>query len=160
MNKVLFLDIDGPMIPGRAYDMAGQTRPFVTIFDPVAVSIINTACEKQNRKIVLHSSWIRTKYIERDDLCGRDVKAHCTYQGINPEHFHEDAYCDRDTSWRYDRIDMWLAAHPEVNDFVVLDDEDCDPEWKHKRHLLLVGFEDGLLMKHWRKLKDGDWRNP
>lgn len=158
-SRILFLDIDGPLIPGRAYQIAGQTSPFVKIFDPVAVSIINTSCEKQNRKIVLHSSWIRTKLNFPDDL-GMDVKEWCIGQGIKEEFFHEDAYCDRDTSWRYDRVDKWLQDHPNTNDFVIVDDEPPANGYHYSRHVLLVDFEDGLLMKHWRKLLDGNWGNP
>lgn len=157
-NRILFLDIDGPLIPHRAYDMPGQTRPYVTKFDPCAVGIINKACRKQGRKIVLHSSWIRTKFMTRDDLLGQDVKEHCIAQGIEAELFHEDAYCDRDTSWRYDRVLLWLNAHPEVRDFVIVDDEAPDPLWHFTKQVLLVDFENGLTMKDYYKLLDGTWR--
>jgi len=154
-DRILFLDIDGPMIPQRAYDMPNQTRPIVTIFDPCAVGMINRACNKQKRKIVLHSSWIRTKFIET--YVNGDVKEHCIAQGIEAELFHDDAYCNRDVSWRYDRVDLWLQDHPGTTDFVVLDDEKCDPLWHYKKQLLLIDFDNGMTMKDYCKLLDGNW---
>lgn len=79
-NKVLFLDIDGVVLPGRAYNLPNQTRPIVKVFDPCAVSLLNTACKKQGRKIVLHSSWIRTKLWTVGVTGPGDVHDHCIEQ--------------------------------------------------------------------------------
>ncbi len=160
MSRVLFLDIDGPLIPGRAYTMPGQTKPIVTTFDPCAVGFINEACAKTNRKIVIHSSWSRTGFWKINVDGPGDVHDHCIAQGINADLFHPDTYCDRDVSWRYDRVRGWLAKHPEVTDFVVLDDEPEDLSYKGElvdKHLLLIDFEDGMTMKDFRKLRDGNW---
>jgi hypothetical protein len=150
-NRVLFLDIDGPLIPGRAYMLPNQTKPIVKTFDPVAVSLINEAC-KNRRQIVVHSSWLRYPENYEYDLVGYMVK-----QGINRDLFHADPLCDGLIHWRYNRIREWLARHPEVTDYVVVDDEP-DPDGHVKGHLVLVDFEDGLMMKQFRQLKDGDWR--
>jgi hypothetical protein len=155
MTKVLFLDIDGVLLPGRAYKLPNQTRPVVTIFDPCAVSMVNEACRKQKRKIVIHSSWIRTGFWSIGKDGPGDVHDHMIDQGINPLHFHEDAYCNRDMSWRYDRIDEWLARHPEVIDFVVLDDENCPDDWKFKTHLIHTDFDEGITMKIFQRILDG-----
>lgn len=157
-NRVLFLDIDGPMIPLRSYDMPGQTRPVVTKFDSSAVGMVNRACFKTGRQIVLHTSWIRTNFWKPGIDGPGDVHDHCIEQGIKAELFHEDAYCNRDISWRYDRVDEWLSRHPEVDDYVILDDVACDPLWNKKRHLLLIDESDGILMKDYHKLLDGTWR--
>ena len=152
MTKVLFLDIDGVMIPGRAYVMKNQTfDQFVTVFDPIAVDMVNAACEKQGRKIVLHSSWIRAKF---------DVVGHCVRQGINRKHFHDDPYCDRDMAYRYDRIHDYLVRHPEITDYCILDDEDLPmgvlPEHEvFKKHLLLTNFDEGISMDIYKRLLDG-----
>lgn len=157
MGKVLFLDIDGPMIPGRAYLLRNQTRnPFVTVFDPIAVDMVNKICEDRGYKIVLHSSWIRTKFIGRGDIKG-DVHDHLIDQGINPEHLHEDVYCCRDTSWRYDRIKKWLENHPEVTHFVILDDEAPEHGDDIARNVLLIDFDEGLTLKNFRQIVDGTW---
>ena len=60
MSKVLPLDIDGVLLPGRAYVLPNQTNnPYVTVFDPCAVSMLNSALAKQKRQIVVHSSWVK-----------------------------------------------------------------------------------------------------
>jgi hypothetical protein len=156
-NRVLFLDIDGPMIPIRAYTMPGQTRPIVTKFDPCAVGFVNRACFKQGRQIVLHTSWIRTGFWKPNIDGPGDVHDHCISQGIEAELFHEDAYCNREIHWRYDRIDEWLSRHPEVDDYVILDDVNCPDEWDKKAHLLLVDEGNGLLMSDFNKMQDGTW---
>lgn len=158
VNRVLFLDIDGPMIPYRAYLMPGQTKPIVTKFDPCAVGLVNNACQKQGRQIVLHTSWIRTGFWKPDVSGEGDVLDHCVREGIHPSFFHEDAYCNRDISWRYDRIDEWLSRHKEVDDYVILDDEPCDTDWKRKKHLLLISSDDGISLKDSSRLLDGNWR--
>lgn len=158
-SRILFLDIDGVLLPGRAYMLPTQTKPIVTTFDPCAVSMLNQACEKQGRKIVLHSSWIRTALMYKDNTEGMDVVPWCVKQGVNPENFHpEDAYCNRDISWRYDRVDEWLTRHPEVDDFVIVDDEPCDPDWQWAKNLIQTDFEEGITMKIFRKLLDGTYK--
>lgn len=151
MTKVLFLDIDGVVLPGRAYMLPNQTKPVVKTFDPCAVSMINEACRKQNRKIVIHSSWIR--YFWGDDLEG-DVHGHCIAQGIDGSLFHEDLYCNRDIHWRYDRVAEWLARHPEVTDFCIVDDEP-DPDDRFIGHLINTDFDEGITMQNFRRILDG-----
>lgn len=155
MSKILFLDIDGVVLPGRAYMLPNQTNnPYVTVFDQCAVSMVNKACLKQKRKIVLHSSWV--KHWEQDHIF-----KHLTEQGISPHHLHHDWFTNPDLHWRYDRVDEWLNRHPEVTDYVILDDE---PEvkrhekpkiGKHAGHLLLTDFDEGITMKIYRQILDG-----
>lgn len=148
-HKILFLDIDGPMIPARAYVMAGQTKPFVRIFDPCAVGLINELCEKRGYKIVLHSSWIRIEG-------GQQTYDHCIFQGLKSEHFHEDAWCDENTNWRYTRVAMWLKAHPETTHYLIMDDKPYEDNFNNDHvehpkdmedHLVLIDFQDGILWK-------------
>lgn len=155
MSKILFLDIDGVLIPGRAYMLPGQTHdPFVTLFDPCAVAMINEACRHQGRKIVIHSSWIRTKFAEF--FVNESVEGHLIRQGIDKNLIHEDSRCNGDIDWRYNRVDEWLTRHPEVSDFFIIDDTECDDNYKFKKHLILTDFDDGISMKNYRQLLDGN----
>lgn len=113
--KIIFLDIDGPMIPHRALLLPGQT-PIMTIFDPVAVSLVNHLCEEYGWKLVIHSAWIRI-------YGGAFTHNHCIEQGLKAEHFHEDAWCSEHIDWRYTRIAEWLKRHPEVTVYAAVDDE-------------------------------------
>lgn len=165
MSKIIFLDIDGPMIPGRAYLMPKGNLPYEGVlagikadFDPIAVSMLNNICELYDWKIVLHTSWVRI-------VGGKTTYDHCVSQGLKLEHFHEDAWCDEQENWRYTRVAKWLEAHPGVTQYAILDDEPYQADLVNfgphpegiEKHLILIDFDDGLLMKHYNKLRDGYW---
>lgn len=144
-DKIVFLDIDGPMIPYRCLVMPGQTG-IMTIFDPVAVSLLNHLCEEHGWKIVLHTSWVRI-------MGGEETFKHCVQQGIKAQHFHSDAFCDENIHWRYTRVAKWLEQHPEVTQYAMLDDEpyqfDMDGGAKHpegmSKHLVLINYYRGFM---------------
>lgn len=163
-NKIIFLDIDGPMIPYRCLVMEGQTG-IMTLFDPVAVSLLNHACKEHGYKIVIHSSWVRI-------MGGNDTLKHCIGQGIKAEHFHEDAFCSEDINWRYTRVAEWLSRHPEVIDYCIIDDDPYQddlygvhshpPDMSLK--VILVNYYAGFLFKEYMDvlamLKDVDPVDP
>lgn len=161
-DKIIFLDIDGPMIPSRAYNIDDQTRPIVMKFDPCAVALLRIFCEQRGWKIVLHSSWIKHRIHG-----GKQTYAHCLEQGFKPEHFHENAWCDEYEDWRYTRVSKWLAAHPDVTKYLILDDEPYEDDkfspHKHpedlKDHLILVDFDDGLVKSVLREMIKVDETN-
>jgi hypothetical protein len=149
--KILFIDIDGPLIPGRAYNMANQTRPLVKTFDPCAVGLLNRWCQEKGWRMVIHSSWLRV-------FGEQETYDHCIEQGLKPQYFHKDAWCDGEIHWRYTRVAKWLAQHPEVTRYHMLDDEpysvDIDlykavQDYPHpedmEKHLILVDFFDGIV---------------
>jgi hypothetical protein len=151
-ERIIFLDIDGPMIPLRCAYLPEQTR-IMTVFDPVAVSLLNQLCKEQGWKIVLHTSWVRIQG-------GKRTKEHCILQGILPEYFHEDSWCDEDVNWRYTRIAKWLEDHPNITEYVILDDEPYQDDiyTKHphpedlSEHLILIDYVEGLMYKHYRDI--------
>jgi hypothetical protein len=158
--KIIFLDIDGPLIPGRAYTLPNQTKPLVMTFDPVAVGLLNNFAEKRGWKFVIHSSWLRF-HGEKETV------KHCVDQGLKQELFHEDTHCLGDISWRYSRVAEWLFRHPEVTHYMILDDEPYradqysidvvhSPDLRH--HLILVDFEDGIITYTLNQMNGRDFR--
>lgn len=147
-SKIIFVDIDGPMIPYRCLFLPGQTR-VMTLFDPVAVSLLNHLCEDNDFKIVIHSSWVRI-------MGGKPTFNHCVSQGIKPEHFHEDAWCNEDINWRYTRVAEWLSRHPEITEYVILDDDPYQDDlfggFPHPEgmvlRLILINYYEGFVFKH------------
>ena len=141
-DKVLFLDIDGPMIPGRSWVIQPQT--LWTKFDPIAVATVVALLDKVGAKLVISSTW-RVKGYERMVEALED-------NGIDGSYLHEDWQTIRWTETafldhRADEIREWLSRHPEITKFAVIDDGDLPIE-----NLIRVTFPDGLLMSHQREL--------
>ena len=158
--KIIFIDIDGPLIPARAYMLPKKHNhgPFVMDFDPVAVSLLNHLAENCGWKFVIHSSWLRVWGPEA-------TLEHCISEGLDKKHFYKDPLTDVTLHWRYDRVARFLEQHPYITDYVIIDDEEYKPgiEFEHIKgledHLLLIDFDEGFLMKNFRQIKDGNWRN-
>lgn len=144
---IIFLDIDGVLLPHRAYYLPNQTKPFVKTFDPCAVSLINMICEKTGAELVIHSSWLRTT------LHGEEsVKAHMVKQGIKEEYFHKDDSCKyRFSGTRWFAIEEWLLDHPEVSDYWIIDDEPLPYGYKDTfvdGRVITTDFDEGIQFKH------------
>lgn len=117
-NKCIFLDFDGPMVPVRAYWLPNQTKP-ASVFDPVAVSLLNKLIQDSGAKLVISSSW---RFFGRDR-----VGEVLSKNSIDPAHLHDDWETPRKfTSQRIHEISWWLADHPEVTHSVAIDDEVLD----------------------------------
>jgi hypothetical protein len=150
--KIIFLDIDGVVLPGRAYMLPYQTTPIVKAFDPCSVSLLNAACEEAGWKIVIHSSWLRYWQPSGGDIT---VMAHCINEGIKAEYFHPtEPHCSSAFHYRYNRIDDWLSRHKEISEFVILDD--CPPEEGYPRtdKVILTDFDEGITLDIYRRLTD------
>lgn len=145
--KIIFLDIDGVVLPNRADFLPNQTKPIVKIFDPCAVALLNRACHERKYKIVIHSSWLRF-------LGEKETLEHCIEQGIKKGHFHEtDPMCSGKLHWRYDRIDDWLSRHKEVtNKYWILDDVAPEPGWPRDTHWINCDPDEGITMKIYDQL--------
>lgn len=124
------------------------------LFDPVAVSLVNNLCEEDGWRIVLHSSWVRI-------LGGEFTKRHCIDQGIKPEYFHEDGYCNENINWRYTRVAEWLNKHPEVIQYAIVDDEPYQDDMYQtipypegmSLHMVLVDYYAGFLFSTYNDIR-------
>ena len=122
--KVIFLDFDGVIT-------TPETKWSIGL---VYVKRIKEICDKTNAKLVISSSWQRyagTKDMSREErvdywLQGILMKG---YRGYIKKFFKDYTY---DMSGRFygeygpDRgadIKSWLVRHPEVTDYVIIDDE-------------------------------------
>lgn len=116
-NKIIFVDIDGPMIPFRAYYLPNQTK-IVSLFDPCAVALLNKLIEESGAGIVISSTWQSQGY----ETCIEVFKDNGIV-GI----FHDDWNTERKlSSSRTQEISWWLNDHPEITHYVALDDELLD----------------------------------
>ena len=147
-RRIIFLDIDGVVLPDRANFLPNQTKPILTQFDPCAVSLLNKVCAHRRYKIVIHSSWLR--YWTDDKI---SVIDHCISQGLKKGHFHDtEPMCSGEIHWRYDRVDDWLSRHKEVNRFWILDDTPPDDSYPRIKHWIRCDPDEGVTMEVYRHL--------
>lgn len=122
MSKIIFLDIDGPMIPVKCYMLPGHTTSSARTFDPCATAMLLRIIDLSGAKIVISSTHGQRGY----DHCVRLLDTN----GIDPALLHDDWITPRRmSSYRIHEIQWWLDAHPETAHYVAIDDEQLDTEW-------------------------------
>jgi hypothetical protein len=104
--KVIFLDIDGVL----NCDKTPNPRKFPYIVDKKLLARLEKLVDRTGAKVVLSSTW-------RCDPVGVFAAKHWGIPFI-------DVCPDRPRSPRCREITAWLADHPRVTRFVVIDDED------------------------------------
>lgn len=115
--RIIFQDIDGPLIPLRMYYGGGRTferERGSFIYDPVAVGMVNELARKYDAKIVFNSAHCPN---------GPDIMRHqANVNSLAP--MHEDCVTKfaKSIEHRYDAIAEWLGRHPEVVEWIVIDD--------------------------------------
>ncbi len=131
-NAVIFLDVDGVLTSERCngyYD-----------FDLWAVNFFLWACEQSGAKIVMSSAWRNLP------------RAKEWFTEMFGKHLHKDWRTGGKDWHRGDEIDEWLEQHPEVDNFVIVDDTIHGLEG-HKANLVFTSYCDGLLTKHMYDIK-------
>lgn len=150
MEKILFLDFDGVIITPRATLLARRgvvidARSSVKL-DPIAVEVIQRCCEAGAR-IVVSSSW-RTL----EENC-RAILARCElvpYLHVDWR-TRDDDYKTADS--RGHQIEAWLAAHPLVRSYRIVDD-DCAVRPSQKPYFVQCNAYDGLSFAGIKNLFD------
>lgn len=132
---VLFLDFDGVFLTARTR----FNEP-----DLVATQYIGKELQENKGKIVVSSTWRL-----REDPC-KEMLNKCNLS----HHVHEDWRTKRLVSgFRGDEIDEWLSRHPEVKDYIILDD-DSDFHAHHSDHFVQTHYADGMLTTHMMEFSD------
>lgn len=137
VKSVLFLDVDGPLIPSRVRCLHKAGSGSLNTWDPVAVAAIIDVLKKTSSRIVVSS--------QGRILGMRRFKEQMEQNGM-PWLLHPDWAISTDSKMsRAEQIREWLSRHPEVTTFAVLDDEDM-PEFGTR--MIKVSYDDGLLYSH------------
>lgn len=121
--KVIFLDIDGVLnvIP-QGHDEHGA------IFHPHLVENLKSIVEATGAKVVISSYW-RHSGLAKMEAMWRDRELPGEMIGITGNRLDLDCF----TLQRGTEIQEWLDKHPEITDYVILDDDgDMLPhQWPH-----------------------------
>lgn len=124
--KVIFLDIDGVLLSTKTTRRTSDTKYlFVEIR---CILNLKRIISETGAKVVLSSDWrcdrdnpeYNSDFLElQDELRKYDIE----FYGFTPEISSEH---------RGAEIDLWLSEHPEVSNFVILDDRlDIEPNKDH-----------------------------
>lgn len=159
--KVIFLDIDGVMNSAEFYNrkrasswewahMFGKYLSYS--INPDAVSLLNKIIEATGAVVVLSSSWRNGPPLPalKDDFkhVGIDVYDRCPCWGKYgvtdwKEVEDENGHPYSTLIPRSEIVEAWLKDHPEVERYVIIDDNDQFTDEQHK-YLVLTNEEVGL----------------
>ena len=140
--KIIFLDVDGVLNCSKTTKRLECCNEF-TFVDTRKVLRLRDIVERTGAQIVLSSTWRlgadpKAFFLERagyDELRREFLRVHCpVWVDITP---------DFPRAKRWQEINAWLILHPEVEEFIILDD--VDEELKPLAdHLVLTNMRDGL----------------
>lgn len=135
--KVLFLDIDGVLTTVLWHGFYK--------FNPVCTKTLKIILDLSGYKIVISSAW-RGYNLNIPNRLDREL----TSSGLK-QYLHKDWKTDHIDGPRGYEIKDWLDAHPDITEYIILDDEsDMLPEQKPR--FIQTDTYDGLLFEHAEKL--------
>lgn len=137
-SNIIFLDVDGPMIPGRMYYRGDvyDRDSYCFNYDPVAVGMINHLCSTYNAAVVFNSA----HNVAVNEMT---VNRQAIWNGILAEHIHIDYMTGFPNSvrGRLNAINDWLHRHPETRNWIAIDDEKIE-SW----YAIRVDFNIGITI--------------
>lgn len=140
-EKVIFLDIDGPMIPSSMY-LIDNMCSFKRLFPPTTVAVLNRLCEASGARVVFNT----THNTPMKDA--PDIEVALVNHGLKADHVHpNDCKTRYPTLRRGAAINEWLGRHPETKRFVAFD----DTKFTDQDYLIWVDPDAGLHVGHYNE---------
>ena len=152
MQKIVFLDIDGPIINLGCYGIDNGCSHARSVMNQSAIGFINLLCHKTNALVVTNSSHnphsvnkFTTIEGNRVEIAPTDLREDLIRHGLKPQYFHKEwrtAYplkLSGVNSHRLDAIDLWQVENGEA-DWIAFD----DAIFTQDPRLLLVDFNEGI----------------
>ena len=143
--KIIFLDIDGVMNSDMYFKSVDTRQNNRSRFDPNSVKMITRLIEEFNAIIVISSTW---RFGAKKELA-KELKA----SGLI-KHLHKDWFTPILTlGHRGKEIKMWLDQHPDIKDYLILDDDDEILE-EHHQKFVRTKIYDGMQAEHYYKARE------
>lgn len=138
-NRVVFLDIDGPIIPYSMF-LIDRNCSFGRNIPPIPVAVVNEVCRRAGAKVVFNTTH-NTALDGVDDIEVAMVKA-----GLLQEYIHPDMKTKYPSISRDMAVIEWLNRHPETSDkeWIAFD----DVRFTKNPNLILVDPDGGLHLGH------------
>lgn len=140
--KVLFLDIDGVICTDRSNIFVPPHEDQME-WDPCAVDLIIHACKKLNLKIVISSTWKQTA----PTMLELNLKKFNLFPLLHDDWKTPSKF----SATRGDEIWLWLQDHPEVIDYVIVDD-DIHLHSDQMKHFIQCSDPNGLLYEQYEDI--------
>lgn len=167
MPNYIFVDFDGPLLPGKSHLFPYNrkaTKEFmdggnpIPSFDTIAVRMHNLWAKYGNAKVVFSTSWARTHRGSFEE-CEAYLKRIMTENGFEGE-FAEDCITPkRLSSAHIHEIQEWCYDNLKEGDkFIAVDDADLSflahehCSWKTQGKWIKVNYNNGLT---WENFKEG-----
>lgn len=137
--NIIFLDIDG-VLNSKRYENANYSSMLHRdSFDPAAVARLNRITDITKAKIVVSSAWRVGFEFDKESFFYLLREEGITGDLIDITPIFTSCL-------RWQEIQEWLDNHPEVINFVILDDMDYMGDLQD--HLIKTTMMDGLLDHH------------
>jgi len=142
--KIIFLDIDGVLNSKSYYKTVERTKKDWNRFNPLAVEMIRRLIEEFDASIVISSTW-------RYGLV-KELKNELIKSGL-VKYLHKDWKTPQTyPSHRGEEINLWLDNHPEVIDYVIIDDDENILE-EQKNWFIRTNIKEGMTEEHYYKVR-------
>lgn len=136
-NRIVFLDIDGPIIPNSQF-LIDSNCSFGRIIPAIPVACVNFLCDRSGAKVVFNTTHnLPLKKV--DDIEVAMVKA-----GLKQEHIHPDMKTKYPQTSRSVCVVEWLSRHPETDDWIAFD----DVRFTDKDNLIWIDPDSGIHLGH------------
>lgn len=157
--KILFLDVDGPMVPGRGRMLRGNSfMKFGWTFDPVAVTMLNFmswAVPELELVVASHrlgDPRMRSPFEELPDTDSKEFWIRLLEENGVEAPLHAEWHTPRKRFVprpKHSEISEWLAAYPQVKRFVTVEDDlnggaQVSSTMRKKFHLVGEDYDNGL----------------
>lgn len=117
--NVVFLDIDGPVISAGCF----YSKTTHNYMNPLCLTMLNALCDRCDAQVVISST-------KRNE--GAHLIENMMQYGFDRRHLARDWRIDLPIGNRYELIARYVAKHPEIDKYVLLDDEDVNAHRPHK----------------------------
>lgn len=149
MKRIVFLDIDGPIINTPMYFLDPMCSMQRTQMNTQAIAYVKRLCDISGAQLVINST--HSKFDLEDPLDGsmKTVKDHLIRFGMPASIFHERWKTDF-PNWSNSRlkaINDWIEQEGEEIDWLCFDDVAFTPD----RRLIVIDFDRGIDYAYYRK---------
>jgi hypothetical protein len=136
--KVIFLDFDGVL--NSAKYLLGH-EGYGVVIDPTRMCLLKQIIDATDAKIVLSTSWREhwEKDLAKCDSTGALINSIFSKHGLQIWDKTPQLRTKRET-----QIKSWLDRHPEVKNFVVLDDSLLSADYLNGHFIKTSNYFDGL----------------